>query len=99
MPMYAQLQTWTQFRAEKPEDLPRTTAMAMKMMKDLGIEVKAALYTMGRYDVVAIFEAPSDEAATKAALAVGKLGAVRTETLRGYTYDEFSRLIKELPKP
>ena len=42
-------------------------------------------------------EADSDEAATKAALALGALGNVRTETLRAYGRDEVGPLIAGIP--
>jgi len=52
---------------------------------------------MGRYDYVVVMEAPDDEAATKAALAVSSLGNVRTETLRAYTRAEIGKIIGGLP--
>jgi uncharacterized protein with GYD domain len=42
-------------------------------------------------------EAESDEAATRAALALGQLGNVRTETLRAYGRDEIGSLLSTLP--
>ena len=52
---------------------------------------------MGQYDAVVISEAPNDETATKAALTVMAAGAVRTQTFRAFTEEEYQRLISELP--
>lgn len=99
MPMFAMLVKWTQMRAENPDKIAETTEKSRKIAESLKIKTIATIYTMGQYDIVGIGEAPSDEAMTKYTLAVGKLGAIRTETLRGYTYEEFTKLIKEMPTP
>jgi uncharacterized protein with GYD domain len=52
---------------------------------------------MGRYDTVAIGEAPDDKTAAKIALTVGSKGALRTETFRAFTEDEYRKIIAELP--
>jgi uncharacterized protein with GYD domain len=43
-----------------------------------------------------ISEAPDDETATKLALTIGSTGAIRTETFRIFTEDEYRKLISEL---
>jgi uncharacterized protein with GYD domain len=48
--------------------------------------------TMGAYDLVAILELPSDEAAAKFALAIGKLGNVRTTTMKGFSEATYRKL-------
>lgn len=51
----------------------------------------------GRYDYVAIVEAPSDEVAMAFALALGSQGDVRTESLKAFTKEEFAKIVKRLP--
>jgi uncharacterized protein with GYD domain len=51
---------------------------------------------MGRYDIVAISEAPDDAAAAKVALAIGAAGNVTTETLRAFTEDEYREIVAAL---
>jgi uncharacterized protein with GYD domain len=58
-----------------------------------GIEIKDIYWTIGPYDLVGVVEAPSGEVLTKALLALGAGGHVRTTTLRAFDQDEFSRLI------
>ena len=52
---------------------------------------------MGRYDLVSLIEAPGDESMAKIALAIGSRGAIRTETLRAFTEDEYRQIIAGLP--
>lgn len=71
--------------------------MAKKAFRAAGGELKAFYLVMGQYDMVVISEGPDDETATKLALTVSAGGAVRTETLRAFTEDEYRKLIAELP--
>ena len=50
--------------------------------------------TLGRYDVVEIFEAPDDETAYQILIEVAKHGQVTTETLRAFTREEAERIVK-----
>ena len=52
--------------------------------------------TLGRYDVVEIFEAPDDETATQIIVAVSRHGNVTTETLRGFTRQEAEEIVRGL---
>jgi uncharacterized protein with GYD domain len=62
----------------------------------LGCEIKATYMTMGQYDLVAIVEAPNDEAMTKLALMTGMQGVFQTETLRAYDEAEAAKLVQSL---
>jgi uncharacterized protein with GYD domain len=42
-------------------------------------------------------EGPDDETATKLAMTIAAAGAVRTETFRVFTEDEYRKMISELP--
>ena len=50
--------------------------------------------TLGRYDLVEIFEAPDDETAAQILLTVMRHGSVTTETLRGFTRDEAEAIVR-----
>ena len=62
-----------------------------EMAKKSGVTVKDMYWTLGRYDVIAICEAPDDEAATALSLSVCSRGNVRSETLRAFSFDEMNR--------
>ena len=65
------------------------------LAEQMGLIVRGFYYTTGRYDMVTIMEG-SDDAATIAALKVGSLGNVRTETLRGHSLDEMKAFLGKL---
>jgi uncharacterized protein with GYD domain len=52
--------------------------------------------TLGRYDVVEIFEAPDDETAAQILVAVTRDGNVTTETLRAFTREEAEEIVRGL---
>ena len=60
------------------------------------VKVREIHYTMGRYDIVVSFDAPSDAAMSALTLENAQLGNVRTETLRAYTREEFAHILKAI---
>lgn len=97
MPLYVVLGKFTNKRMENIKDVPKGLEASKKALDSVGAKIVNLCFTMGQYDVAVIIEAPNDEAITKALLDFGRLGVLRTETLRGYTPDEFVKLIEELP--
>ncbi|HYU06857.1 MAG TPA: GYD domain-containing protein [Thermoplasmata archaeon] len=51
---------------------------------------------MGEYDIVAVTEAPSDDAAMQLLLEIGKIGNVRTKTLKAWTVAEATKVLAKL---
>ncbi len=97
MPTYISLLRFTQQGAEKIKDSPARLERAKSAMKAAGGELKAFYLTMGRYDAVVIAQAPNDEAYAATMLAIGAAGAVRTETLRAFTEEEYRKIIAAVP--
>jgi uncharacterized protein with GYD domain len=58
--------------------------------------VRDLFWTIGRYDVALILEAPDDETMTVFGLSAGKLGNVRTETLRAFSQAEIGQILKRV---
>ena len=52
--------------------------------------------TLGRYDVVEVFEAPDDDTALEIVTKLSHHGAEQTETLRAFTRNEAEEIIKKL---
>src|SRR5512145_1027939 len=50
--------------------------------------------TLGRYDTVAIIEAPRDETIIRTILSTASLGNVHCETLKAFTMDEAAKIIE-----
>ena len=97
MPRYSGLLQWTQKGIENIKDSPARVDAGRAAFQALGVELVDFYLVMGQYDMVAITEAPDEETAVKATLALGSKGSVRTETLRAFTEDEYRRLIAEMP--
>ena len=97
MATYIILTNWTQKGIESIKESPARLDAARKAFQAAGGELKAFYLVMGRYDMVVVGEAPDDEAAAKLALAISSGGAVRTETLRAFTEDEYRKIIAALP--
>ena len=64
--------------------------------KKFGVTAKEIFWTLGRYDVVAIFEAPDDASMTALGLALGAAGNVRTQTLRAFSREEMNGVLAKL---
>ena len=67
---------------------------AERAIQERGGRLVDTYVTLGRYDLVEIFEAPDDETAYQILLAVAKHGNVTTETLRGFTREEAEGIIR-----
>ena len=67
-----------------------------KATEKVGIKVKDIYWTLGHYDVVIIAEAPDDETMTGMALALGRLGNLKTQTLRAFSTKAMDTIIGKL---
>ena len=67
-----------------------------RIIDDAGGKLVGVYVTLGRYDVVEIFEAPDDEIAVEILLKLQRFGAEHTETLRAFTRDDAEEIIRRL---
>ena len=67
-----------------------------RIIEDAGGTLVGVYVTLGRYDVVEIFEAPNDEIAVEILLKLQRFGAEHTETLRAFTRDDAEEIIRRL---
>ncbi|MGW8285950.1 MAG: GYD domain-containing protein [Candidatus Deferrimicrobiaceae bacterium] len=78
----------------------KTTKRAKELQESatkMNIKIREIYWTLGRYDVVIISEAPDDETITRLTLGLGMLGNVTTETLRAFSAQEMKEILKGLP--
>jgi uncharacterized protein with GYD domain len=98
MPTYIRLLRFSDLATKNLKHLPDRIAAAKKAYRDGGAELKQVFMVMGQYDLVAVLEAPNDEALAKIALAQSMLGVFRsTETMRAFTEEEIANLVGALP--
>jgi uncharacterized protein with GYD domain len=97
MPTYIALTQWTEDGMDDIDESPDRLDDAKALAESLGGELTHFFMTMGQYDIVALLDLPDDDAMAKMALALGHHGAVRTETLKAFTEDEYRDVIADLP--
>ena len=97
MPTYINLINWTDQGIRNVKESPSRLDAARAAAREAGGDIKDTYMTMGMYDVVAICEFPTDEAAATFALGAGALGNIRTTTLKAFSEAETRKIIGSLP--
>ena len=97
MPIYIGLYKLTDQGIKNIKDAPKRVEEAIKAAEAMGGKSLGVYTVLGEYDYVAIGEFPNDETALTFALAIGAKGNVRTTTLRAFTKEEFTKIVKKLP--
>jgi uncharacterized protein with GYD domain len=96
MPHYVSLMRWTtQGIAGLPAWRERVEE-GEHIIESAGGKLIGVYVTLGRYDVVEIFEAPDDAVAMEILMKLQRFGAEHTETLRAFTRDEAEAIIRRL---
>ena len=93
MPSYIVLMNWTDQGVKNFKDSVDRYEAAQAAMGTSGVMFTEVYWTVGQYDLVSIIEAPDDETATAALLALGAQGSVRTTTMRGFRASEMRGII------
>lgn len=97
MATYITLAHFTEQGIKDIKESPARLDAAKRAFQAMGAELKEFYLVMGAYDMIIIAEAPDDETVAKLALAIGSGGAIRTETLRAFTEDEYRKVVAALP--
>jgi uncharacterized protein with GYD domain len=96
MPHYISLMRWTsQGMAGLPAWRERVEE-GERIIEEAGGSLIGVYVTLGRYDVVEIFECPDDDKAAEILMKLQRHGAEHTETLRGFTREEAEEIIRRL---
>src|SRR5438876_9134145 len=95
MPNYISLGNWTEQGIKNVKESPKRADAVTALANKLGAKMQI-FYTMGRYDIVALTEAPNDDVAMQLLLEIGKLGNVKTQTLKAWTTSEATKVISKL---
>ena len=93
MPMYISHLRWTQLGAHKIKESPARLDAAKKIFEMDCVKMLHFFMTTGTYDMVAICEAPNDEAMAKVTLKLISGGGVTTQTSRAFTEAEYRGII------
>jgi uncharacterized protein with GYD domain len=97
MSTYIMLLDYTDQGIRNIKESPKRADAARDLAKRCGAEMKDVYLTIGSHDLVALLDAPDDEAIAKFALSIGSLGNVRTTTLKAFGEREYRSIIESLP--
>ncbi len=97
MPTYVSLLNWTDQGIRKVKETTKRAKAFLDMGGKMTVKVREIHWTMGHYDVVVIMEAPDDEAISRLMLSLCALGNVKSETLRAFSAQEMTQILKEMP--
>ena len=96
MPRYIVLLNWTAQGIKNVKDTVKRAKSFENAIEKAGGKSLGFYYTIGRYDMVAMVEAPTDEVMASILFSLGSLGNVRTETLKTFSVDETANIIEKL---
>ncbi len=96
MSHYVILGNFTDQGIKNIKDSPKRAEAFKSEVEKKGGKVINLYYTLGKHDIIAIVEAPSDEALASVLYATGRLGNVRTKTLKAFPMSEAAKIIEKL---
>ena len=96
MPHYVTLMRWTSQGVAGLPAWRQRVEEGQRVIEDAGGQLIGVYVTLGRYDVVEIFEAPDDDTAAEILMKLQRHGAEHTETLRAFTREEAEEIIRRL---
>ena len=96
MPTYVVLVNWTEQGIKDVKQTIERTDSGAHLAEKHGLAFERAYWTVGPYDMVAIFTAPDDEAMSAHLLEISSSGNVRTTTLRAYDEEEMKGILQRL---
>ena len=74
----------------------RNVLIATKSLEEMGGRFLSVYMTMGDYDLIITYDAPDDAVAARFTLLLGKLGNVRTTSLKAFPEEAFRQIVNSL---
>jgi uncharacterized protein with GYD domain len=96
MATYIVLVNYTEQGIKNVKDTTKRADAVRELAKKFGATVREFYWTMGKYDLVVIFEAPDDAAMTALSLTIASAGNVRTQTMRAFSRDEVNGMLAKV---
>jgi uncharacterized protein with GYD domain len=97
MATYIGLSKFTDQGIRKVKDTTKRAKEFRDLAAKMNVKVKEIHWTMGRYDLVVVMEAPDDATISRLTLGLCMLGNVKTETMRAFSAQEMDQILKGLP--
>ena len=96
MSHYIILVNFTDQGIRNVKDSPKRAEAFRSALEKEGGKVINLYYTLGKHDIVAIVEAPNDDAIASVLYVTGSKGNVRTKTLKAFPMSEAAKIIEKL---
>jgi uncharacterized protein with GYD domain len=96
MPAFIILGHFTDQGVRGVKDTTKRAEKFKELAKQNGATVKELYWTLGKYDVVTIVEAPDLASVTALGLTLGMAGNVRTQTLPAFSADDMAKVLAKV---
>jgi uncharacterized protein with GYD domain len=96
MPTFITLLNFSEQGVRNVKDTAKRADAITKAGKKAGVTIREVFWTMGRFDGVLVFDASDDQTATAAMMTIGRMGNVRSETLRAFGRDEIGTILAKV---
>jgi uncharacterized protein with GYD domain len=93
MATYIALLKWTPQGLQTLKESPSRLDAARQSFEAAGVKMKDFYMVTGRYDMIAICEAPEEGALARALLSVTSKGTMTSETCRAFTEQEYRQIV------
>ena len=93
---FISLCTFTDQGIRTVNDSTKRADMVAEAASKFGSKMTQLYWTQGRYDLIAIIEAPDAESATAFSLAIASSGNVRMQTLRAFNKNEMTTILAKI---
>jgi uncharacterized protein with GYD domain len=96
MPVFVILTNFTEQGIRAVKDTVKRAEKFKELAKQNGATVKELYWTLGKYDVVSIVEAPDVTSVTALGLSMGMAGNVRTQTLPAFSAEDMAKVLAKV---
>jgi uncharacterized protein with GYD domain len=96
MPTYVTMLKWTELGIKDVKATVDRSEQARQAIEQMGGRLSTIYWTQGAYDIVAVTDFPDEETATAFFLSLGKLGNLRSETLRAFSAEAMRRILEKV---
>ena len=95
MPTYVVLYRFTREGRKNVKETVKRAEEVRKQNEARGFKVIGTYWTQGRYDLVAVVDAPSEEAMVAGLFNIAEEANVSSESLRAFTAEEMQRILAQ----
>jgi uncharacterized protein with GYD domain len=94
MPTYVVLYRFSDQGLKTVKDTVKRAAEIRRQNEQRGFKILGYYWTQGQYDLVAVVDAPDEQAMVSGLMNIAEAGNVHSETLRAFTDAEMDAILK-----